>query len=115
MEPLFVQYHVNLIISGHDHAYMRTHSMYGRDNVDRTDRSPIYLTLGAGGNREQHTKGYVHPNEKEEWVIKRDNSEYGYGHLLLSNATHGHFHWVRDSTTNEGIQDDVWFENQFYL
>ena len=115
MEPLFVKYHVNLVVSGHDHAYMRTHSMKGLKTVDPTGRSPIYLTLGAGGNREEHSAGYIHPDRQEEWVIKRDISEYGYGHLFLANATHGHFHWVRDGTTDEGIHDDVWFENQYYL
>jgi acid phosphatase type 7 len=54
MEPLFIQYGVNLVLCGHDHAYMRTYSMaYGQ--VDPSGKSPIYLTLGTGGNREHHS------------------------------------------------------------
>ena len=107
MEPLFVKYNVNLVLSGHDHAYMRTTPMVG---MDRSDTGPIYLTLGAGGNREEHAHGYIH-NTPEDWVVKRDRKEYGYGHLFLANATHAQFHWVRDATTKDGIRDDVWIEN----
>jgi hypothetical protein len=108
MEPLFVEYNVNFIISGHDHAYMRTTPMVGTHASDVG--APIYLTLGAGGNREQHSKGYIHP-EPEEWVAKRDHQEYGYGHLFLANQTHARLDWVQDGTTEEGIQDSVWVEN----
>jgi hypothetical protein len=108
MEPLFVQYGVNVIVSGHDHAYSRSHPL-AFDKVNPA--GPIYLTLGAGGNREQHSRGYLNPDEPEAWVAKRDRVEYGYGNLLIQNATHAHFNWVRDGTTEEGVQDHVWFVN----
>ena len=108
MEPLFVEYGVNLIVSGHDHAYMRTHPLaFGNVTKD----APVYLILGAGGNREEHTRGYLHPDQAEPWVAKRDRFEYGYGHLKVPNATHAFFQWVRDGTTDEGIRDRVWFVN----
>jgi hypothetical protein len=112
MEPLFVKYQVNLIVSGHDHAYMRTTAMNQNNKAD-DDKGPIYLTLGAGGNREQHPKGYIH-EKPEDWVVKRDDQEYGYGHLFLANATHAKFNWVRDGTTSEGTRDSVWLENQYF-
>ena len=113
MEPLFVKYNVNMILSGHDHAYMRTHPMIGKKR-DLSNKGPIYFTLGAGGNRELHAKGYVH-RRQEPWVAKRDNDEYGFGNLFLANSTHAHFTWVRDGTTTKGIQDDFWLMNQLYL
>ena len=113
MEPLFVKYHVNIVVSGHDHAYMRTHSMIG-NKLDVFGNGPIYFTLGAGGNREEHSKGYIH-RKPEPWVAKRDNYEYGFGNLFLANQTHAHFSWVRDGTTERGIQDDVWLKNQLLL
>lgn len=109
MEPLFLDYKVNLIVSGHDHAYMRTHPMYN-GNVVPDGRAPIYLTLGAGGNREQHAPGYRN-TKPESWVAKRDISEYGYGHLFLPNATHCRLTWVRDGTTTMGEHDSVWIRN----
>lgn len=108
MEPLFVEYGVNVIVSGHDHAYSRSHPL-AFDKVDN-DKGVIYLTVGAGGNREQHTRAYLHP-EPEEWVAKRDHFEYGYGNLYMENATHAHYNWVRDGTTDEGVQDHVWLTN----
>jgi hypothetical protein len=109
MEPLFVQYNVNLIISGHVHAYMRTHSLaFGK--VDDTGKSPIYIIIGAGGNQEGHADGYLH-SEPEAWVAKRDDKEYGYGQVHFANASHAHWSWVRDETTTEGIRDEVWIMN----
>eukprot|EP00934_Nitzschia_sp_Nitz4_P006321 Nitzschia sp. Nitz4//scaffold215_size37433//3922//5594//NITZ4_007744-RA/size37433-processed-gene-0.45-mRNA-1//-1//CDS//3329542130//6311//frame0 len=106
IEPLMVQYKVDLVISGHDHAYLRTKPMRGGAS---TKSGPVYLTLGAGGNREQHSKGYLHP-EPEEWVAVRDNLEYGYGHLYMVNDTHAHFHWVRNG--QHGVGDAVWFQKE---
>jgi hypothetical protein len=109
MEPLFIQYNVNLIISGHVHAYMRTHSLaFGK--VDDTGKSPIYIIIGAGGNREGHAHGYQH-SEPEAWVGKRDDKEYGYGQVHFANASHARWSWVRDGTTTEGIRDQVWIMN----
>ena len=163
MEHLFVQYNVNFIISGHDHACkfpvdsapfifyhcsgaavlhacilswshflcvsfvslsymlsvvdMRTYPMYN-GSVVPSGRAPIYLTLGAGGNREHHARGFRnrHP---ESWVAKRDNSEYGYGHVFLPNATHAKITWVRDGIAepkNGGgltVYDSVWIRHQY--
>jgi hypothetical protein len=35
--------------------------------------------------------------------------------MFLANDTHAHFRWVRDGTTDEGIRDDVWLENQYIV
>lgn len=109
VEDLFLEYGVNFVISGHDHAYMRTHPMY-QGQVDPTGKAPIYLTLGAAGNREQHSKGYRHDTQ-EEWVVKRDLCDYGYGHLFLANASHARFNWVRDGVSDMGVVDHVWLKN----
>jgi hypothetical protein len=145
MEPLFVQYGVNLVISGHDHGYMRTHSIRPAassnknaattttigttdsdgnndsdtmDNaqIDPTGLSPIYLTLGAAGNREHHAPGYRNPHKQEEWVVARDLCDYGYGHLHLANATHARLRWIRDHVVPDKmtISDDVWIVNHHH-
>ena len=112
MEPLFVQYHTNIIINGHDHAYMRTKPMIGTSNTIEEKNGIVHFTLGAGGNQEGHPHGYVH-DEPEEWVAKRDREEFGFGHLFVANATHAQFNWVRDGTTEDGVQDSVWIENHW--
>ncbi len=110
MEPLFIKYNVNLVVSGHDHAYMRTLPMaFGKP--DPSGSSPVYLTVGAGGNREGHIKGFRH-RHPEVWVAKRDRWEYGYANLQIANITHALLEWVRDGTTSDGIHDRVWLINQ---
>ena len=92
---------------GHDHAYMRTHPVaFGR--VD--PRGPVYLTLGAGGNREGHASAYQqHP--AEPWVARRTLQDFGYGHLHVRNTTHARFQWIRDRTSTNNFEDVVWFHN----
>jgi len=73
--------------------------------------APVYLTLGAGGNREGHAQGYRNESEPESWVAKRTLQDFGYGHLYLPNATHARFQWVRDNTSDMQFEDIVWFRN----
>lgn len=124
MQPLFDKYDVNLIVSGHDHAYMRTYpmrynstcrSINGVNNctpiIDPTGASPIYLTLGTGGNREGHNRGYVHKFQKEEWVAKRRLSDYGYGLLQIYNSSYAFYGWVKDNYSDKDFQDHLWIYN----
>ena len=108
MEPLFLKMGANLVVCGHDHAYLRTHPLY-QGKVDPSGLAPVYLTVGAGGNREERAS-YRH-DEPEAWVAKRDNSKYGYGHFHAANATHARWNWVEDGNTIIGAHDDLWFIN----
>jgi hypothetical protein len=109
MEPLFVLYGVNLIVTGHDHAYSRSYPV-ALDKRDPTDKAPVYLTLGAGGNREQHARDFSTPIQRSGWQSETvSNMAMATG--SFTNATHSHFNWVRDGTTKEGVHDQVWFIN----
>jgi hypothetical protein len=110
MEPLFVHHNVNLVVSGHCHAYMRTKPL-AFNHVNES--GPVYVIVGAGGNREGHAKGYQH-DTPEEWIVKRDDVEFGYGRMHFANATHVQWSWVRDGTTPEGVRDDVWIVNRYF-
>eukprot|EP00546_Thalassionema_frauenfeldii_P017545 CAMPEP_0178897234 /NCGR_PEP_ID=MMETSP0786-20121207/1631_1 /TAXON_ID=186022 /ORGANISM="Thalassionema frauenfeldii, Strain CCMP 1798" /LENGTH=526 /DNA_ID=CAMNT_0020567757 /DNA_START=149 /DNA_END=1726 /DNA_ORIENTATION=- len=94
MEPLFISHGVNFVVTGHDHAYSRSKPI-GNNNGGR-GRGPIYLALGAGGNRERHSPGYQHVSVPESWIATRTLEDYGYGKLFLANATHAHVTWVKD-------------------
>ena len=89
---------------------MRTYSL-AYDTVDTTGRAPVYFTLGAGGNREGHSRGYRNPFAKESWVAARTLDDFGYGHLYVPNATHARFQWVRDGTSTSTFDDTVWLFN----
>ena len=48
-EPIFMDFGIDLVISGHVHAYERTYPVY-KNNV--TNDAPRYITIGDGGNHE---------------------------------------------------------------
>jgi hypothetical protein len=119
MEDMLYAAGVNFIVSGHDHAYLRTHPLYHGKIVPD---APVYLIVGAGGNREHHAPGFVHPDAAEPWVATRDRSEYGYAHLFLANATHARIDWIGNGPTNTTntsttttplmtLHDSVWIIN----
>ncbi|KAG7372889.1 calcineurin-like phosphoesterase [Nitzschia inconspicua] len=109
MEPLFLKYNVNVVFSGHQHSYVRSHPMrYGQ--VDTDGRSPIYMTVGTGG--ESHSLGPLHPRQGD-WVAVRDHSTFGAGQLQLVNVTHAHWERLMDDTTDPSLRDSVWIVNYY--
>ncbi len=110
MESLFRDYGVNIVLSGHVHAYMRSKPMY-KGKVDESGKSPIYMIVGEGGNREGHVKEYLRP-DPEPWVAVRDKSVYGFGMLNVMNATTAHWKWNMNGM-EDAFKDEVWITNQF--
>jgi hypothetical protein len=49
MEPLFVRCQVNMVFSGHQHAYVRSYAMR-HGQVDPYGKGPMYWTVGPGGD-----------------------------------------------------------------
>ena len=129
LRQVFENYKVNLVVSGHDHAYMRTKALDSKGRVAKNGAAPIFWTLGAGGNREGHAR-YRNPNEAEDWVAKRDNDEYGFGLFFAPNRTHAHLQWMRDDDNHYEndddhhslrpdnsslvVRDSVWIENYYF-
>jgi len=93
---------------------MRTHSLTTNGTIDPSGRSPVYLTLGAAGNREMHSKDFIH-KEQEPWVAVRNLKDYGYANLRITNASHAILNWVRDEVSKQGPDDkNVWIVNKHY-
>ena len=88
LEPLFVEYNVNLVLTGHIHAYQRTdYVAFG--NV--TETGPMHITIGAGGRK---CDAPFTNKEPEEWIKTRDASMYGYGRITIQNETHAEWRWI---------------------
>lgn len=88
LEPLFVKYHVNLVLTGHIHAYQRTdYVAFG----NLTDTGPMHITIGAGGRK---CDAPFTNKEPEEWIKTRDASMYGYGRITIQNETHAEWRWI---------------------
>mmetsp|Transcript_9098 Transcript_9098/g.22265 ORF Transcript_9098/g.22265 Transcript_9098/m.22265 type:complete len:676 (+) Transcript_9098:247-2274(+) len=88
LEPLFVEYNVNLVLTGHIHAYQRTDYVA---NGTVTDTGPMHITIGAGGRK---CDAPFTNKEPEEWIKTRDASMYGYGRVTIHNETHAEWRWI---------------------
>jgi predicted phosphodiesterase len=88
LEPLFVQYKVNMVVSGHIHAYQRTKNVaFGEVNTT----GPMYVVVGAGGRQ---CKASFMSEKPEPWIATRDATRYGYGTLEMFNSTHAQWLWI---------------------
>jgi hypothetical protein len=86
MEQVFYKFHVNIVISGHNHAYSRTLPVY---NGELQDDGPIHITIGTGGSWEGPPKfGYRFKNDPESFIATRRLDTVGYANLRIANATH---------------------------
>jgi hypothetical protein len=88
LEPLLVQYHVNVVFTGHIHAYQRTVNV-AMGKPDR--KGPMHVTVGAGGR--QCNAAYENETA-EEWIVHRDASFFGYGLFSIFNTTHAEWRWI---------------------
>jgi len=88
LEPLFVQYNVNLVVAGHIHAYQRTNNV-ALDILD--PKGPVHVVVGAGGRQ---CKAQFRTEEPDPWMAVRDATRYGYGTLEIFNQTHAKWDWI---------------------
>ncbi|WP_434380977.1 discoidin domain-containing protein [Melittangium boletus] len=78
--PVFEQYGVDLVLTGHDHQYERSKAMKG-EAIATTSGIP-YLVVGSGG---AHMPAY--PGSKPAWSAYRDNTRSGYLDVVVSGGT----------------------------
>lgn len=107
MEPLLYAHGVDIVLSGHVHAYERCAPVY---NFSATACGPHYLNLGDGGNREGTYIPWMDP--QPEWSAFRESS-FGVGALKLYNATHAYYEWTRSACESaDAAEDHISFEEQ---
>ncbi|KAF3605952.1 hypothetical protein DY000_02049669 [Brassica cretica] len=102
MEPLLYASGVDIVFTGHVHAYERTK----RVNNGKSDPcGPVHITIGDGGNREGLARKYKDPSP--EWSVFREAS-FGHGELQMVNSTHAHWTWHRNDDDEPTKSDEVW-------
>lgn len=121
LEPLFVKYYVNFVISGHLHAYSRSYPV-ANDQLD--PKGPINIVLGNGGRQANAPFQNEIP---EKWVAKRDHTTYGYGTIEFLSLRHAIYEWVQTGHNGPKDRGDnflnvpanmtevVQIENQYFL
>jgi len=125
LEPLFVEHDVNMIFSGHIHAYLRTKPVrFGKLHA----KGPRHVVVGAGGRK---CEAPFLNATAEEFVEVRDATKYGYGLFHIFNRTTAAWDWIHTGYADERDYNQVWqseeqlppgpgtdrvfLENQYYL
>ncbi len=80
--PLFEQYGVDLVLTGHDHNYERSKAMRGDGVAPSGTRGIPYLVVGSGGATLRRF-----PNSQPSWTAYRNNSDMGYLDVVVDGGT----------------------------
>ncbi|WOH16209.1 hypothetical protein DCAR_0935758 [Daucus carota subsp. sativus] len=140
MEAILYEYKVDIVFSGHVHAYERMNRVY---NYTLDPCGPVYITVGDGGNIEkvdvEHADdpgkcpspgdnmpefgGVCHMNftsgpakgkfcwdRQPEWSAYRESS-FGHGSLEVMNSTYALWTWHR----NQDVYEEDSHGDQIYI
>ncbi|KAI7754472.1 hypothetical protein M8C21_030477 [Ambrosia artemisiifolia] len=118
-EQYFVKYKVDVIFSGHVHAYERTERVsniaYNIENcfcAPRNDEfTPVYITIGDGGNQEGLLYEMVDPQPK--YSAFREPS-HGHATFEIKNRTTAYYAWHRNLDGYSVEADSLWFHNLYW-
>ena len=102
-EPLFRQFGVNFVMSGHSHHYARTFPMY-QGKVDE-DSGTIHCTIGTGGF--DLTDSFA---AQPPWVAHRTGRSFGYVRINFVNATHANWQFLAPAQggSESSVVDETW-------
>ncbi|WVZ88343.1 hypothetical protein U9M48_034876 [Paspalum notatum var. saurae] len=107
MERLLYDASVDVVFSGHVHAYERFTRIY--DN-EADSRGPMYITIGDGGNREGLALNFVKDHKSAHLSVFREAS-FGHGRLRIINDTNAVWTWHRNDDEYATVRDEVWLES----
>ncbi|CAD6270555.1 unnamed protein product [Miscanthus lutarioriparius] len=105
MEALLYGARVDAVFAGHVHAYERFKRVYaGKEDPC----SPVYVTIGDGGNREGLADKYIDP---QPTISAFREASFGHGRLEVVNATHALWTWHRNDDDEPVVADQVWINS----
>ncbi|KAJ8772623.1 hypothetical protein K2173_027800 [Erythroxylum novogranatense] len=118
-EKWFVEYKVDVVFSGHVHAYERSERISniaynivnGLCTPIRDQHAPVYITIGDGGNLEGLVTEMTQP--QPSYSAYREAS-FGHGFLDIKNRTHAYFSWNRNQDGYAVEADSVWLLNRHW-
>lgn len=91
LEPLLLQYHVDMVLQGHEHCYERTAAVYNgtvitlpdANNTYTNPGAPIYIVQGTSGAMQEET--FVTPTPV--WSLVRTNGVWGFGRMTVNGTS----------------------------
>ena len=108
MEKLFYKYNVNIVFSGHVHAYERTYPVF-RNQTDVY--GTVYVTIGDGGNLEGLDYKYY---DQPKWSAFRNGTQYGHGTLTLLDKKRLLWKWYRNNDGQLIFKDKLLLCNSIF-
>jgi len=108
MEDLLYEHNVNIVLSGHVHAYERTYPVY-RNMTNKN--GIVYITIGNGGNLEGLDNKYY---EQPSWSAFRNGTNYGHGILSIINREKLVWTWYRNEDKKFIFRDEVILCNSIF-
>ncbi|KAL8556210.1 hypothetical protein ACS0TY_003851 [Phlomoides rotata] len=118
-ESWFVKYKVDVVFSGHVHAYERSERVSndaytivnGLCSPKKDQSAPVYITIGDGGNIEGLANNMTEPQPK--YSAFREAS-FGHATFNIKNRTHAYYSWHRNQDGYAVEADSLWFFNRFW-
>jgi len=113
MEGLFHQYGVDLMLTGHVHAYERMYPTYNNKATSQSYDNPeatVYVISGAAGNTEglSNSKNSSWNSPSPDWSGHRYGEGYGYGILEFYDNVASNQHvsqWSFYRSLDNGLED----------
>ncbi|XP_059314230.1 purple acid phosphatase 2-like [Lycium ferocissimum] len=118
-EPWLVKYKVDVVFSGHVHAYERSKRI---SNIDyniingectpvKNPSAPVYITIGDGGNIQGLATKLTEPQPK--YSAYRESS-FGHAMFDIKNRTHAYYSWHRNQDGVCAKADSFLFFNRYW-
>ena len=98
IEDLLYEYNVDLVLSAHFHAYLRTCDGLFRGKCD--NGGPMHITVGTGG---APLDGGTHA-ASSPWIVKYDGTHWGVGKASVLDASTLHWEFV---VVGGDVEDEV--------
>uniref|UniRef100_A0A0E0MCI6 Purple acid phosphatase n=2 Tax=Oryza TaxID=4527 RepID=A0A0E0MCI6_ORYPU len=115
MESLLYEARVDVVFSGHVHAYERfviltnpfLHDVKWIYDNEADSRGPMYITIGDGGNREGLALKFM-KGHKSAHLSEFREASFGHGRLRIVNETTAVWTWHRNDDQFATVRDEIW-------
>ncbi|KAK9829258.1 hypothetical protein WJX72_004835 [[Myrmecia] bisecta] len=99
LEDVFEAHAVDMVLSGHVHAYARTCNVYNGECVADADGGATHITLGCGGRKLSRVE-----HDQSSW-LEYAEAEYGYGRVTVHDGNSLLFEFVgsEDGNTRDSL------------
>ncbi|POM58324.1 Hypothetical protein PHPALM_37044 [Phytophthora palmivora] len=103
-EEVFSANRVNVMITGHVHAYERTAKIY-KNKVDTTN-GIYHVTTGSGGNYEGHAGPRISSSLIPNWSLKTNNVTFGGSRVIATRDSFRFLWFANNISTAEAVPTD---------